>query len=94
MSIIKPGANTATVLKVPSLIDAAQLGLDSDDDVPFVIDWKLFEAQEKKLSEGEIAAIGMALFTMLPEDRRTPSAWELDARLESVSQRFGSGEES
>ena len=57
--------------------------------VPFIPAWDLLAAEEKKLTVEEITAVGLALLEAVPESKRDVSAWELAARLESVSQSGG-----
>lgn len=70
--------------------EGSNLNRPADNDlIPFVPAYDLLEEYERKLTPPQACSIALALHLALsPEDLGT-SAWDLSARLESISNRLG-----
>lgn len=62
---------------------------DFDEQVPFVPAYDLLEAPAGRISDSDLAAIGLALAKLLPsQEREEESAWKSQARTDAISCRI------
>ncbi len=76
MGIIKKGAE-----------EVITQSFETEEDIPFVPAWDLYEAQKKRLSEDECVAIAAALL-LLTETEEHTTTWRSSARIQAVSNRI------
>lgn len=87
MSILKPtsSADPGQQRSARARILHSGAAADADrDPVPFVPAYDLLERQDRRLSEEEAAAVGLALSLALPEPVQHSSAWGIAGRLERI----------